>query len=429
MRRHHRPRARTELPPPQGTVFFNDRTEHEWVLRGGQPTRIAIARIVADIRTPAPPPRARHRSELGIPRHTEEPPRRVLSAASGPAPRHLDRRSHLRRRRPRPEPRSDGIVRPGQPHAFYDTEVDHHWRLPIGKTLRRADIVSDPRPTRWRHGPASEGDARARGAFQVDRTDRRDIPAVWGRGRTARWRGLLARKDLVDGAGEALQNCSENGDELSPRSSFDIEEANSLYSWDEPPSTSVRGWRSNHSLSFRPKKNERPRHIRLIGRQKCINDLTNIVDASCEPCVSYDRQIFDPVSKLWTYVEASQPSSSPWELPSQPSSSPWDMRAVGSPVTCSVSGTEEPLSGGARSRALAMKTDAAAQRGKPAEAAAFRRKPSVEDTERAFMASRDQWLGYSRKSVYGPANLEAVIFASEIDEEVEESGRRRETGR
>ena len=105
------------------------------------------------------------------------------------------------------------------------------------------------------------------------------------------------------------------------------------------------------------------------------------------------------------------------------------MRAVGSPVTCSVSGTEEPLSGGARSRALAMKTDAAAQRGKPAEAAAFRRKPSVEDTERAFMASRDQWLGYSRKSVYGPANLEAVIFASEIDEEVEESGRRRETGR
>lgn len=254
----------------------------------------------------------------------------------------------------------------------------------------------------------------------------------------ARWRGLLARKDLVDGKADAYVYAVESGDhELSPRSSLDIEEANSLYSWDEPPSTSVRGWRSNHSLSYRPRPNERPRHIRVIGRQDCINDLTDIVDASNEPCVSYDRQIFDPVSKLWTYVGASQPSSSPWEL-----------RTVGSPVTCSVSGTEEAVSsaGGrhiprSRVSTLASSQPASETRDIANGAAAdetvrregvtglrrnsgsptrsFAPVDSQQQAELMFMATRDMWLGYSKKSVYGPANLEAVIFASEMDDEVE----------
>lgn len=473
----------------EGSVFFNERTEDEWILRGGLAAQQVAKRAVAVAReadvVPPHGPRSRGRSELGIPRHTEEPPRRVLSNASGSASaaRGVDRRVQFRRsraaRRLDAEPTSEEIGVTDGPasltHAFYDTEVDHHWRLPIGKPLRRADIVSnmrdwreESRPTRWSTGTASEGDTRVlRGnAFQVDRTDRRDMPLAWpeepgsrprdrtgGRiGGGARWRGLLARKDLVDVTKEAYQNNSENGDhDISPRSSFDIEEANSLYSWDEPPSTSVRGWRSNHSLSFRPKPNDRPRHIRVIGRQKCINDLTDIVDASCEPCVSYDRQIFDPVSKLWTYVEASQPSSSPWELPSQPSSSPWDLRTVGSPVTCSVSGTEEALSsGGTRGRAPAsvgalasLPSMAGASHAIPLVPAAplpgrqrhlrgsspsptqFIRVPSAEEAQRAFMASRDQWLGYTKQSIYGPANLEAVIFASEIDESVEESAARR----
>lgn len=37
-------------------------------------------------------------------------------------------------------------------------------------------------------------------------------------------------------------------------------------------------------------------------------------------------------------------------------------------------------------------------------------------TRHVFMTAREQWLGYSRKSIYGPANLEAVIFASELED-------------
>lgn len=368
---------------------------------------------------------------------------------------------------------------------------------------------------------------------QMLRSDRRYVSPSWrddpptARDRAAkklasngaRWRGLLARKDLVDGKADAY--CTESNEDITPRSSLDIEEATieeapSIYSWDDPPSVSVRGWRSNNSLSYRPKRNDRPRHIRVIGRQNCINDLSDIVDASNEPCVSYDRQIFDPVSKLWTYVEASLPSSSPWEL-----------RAVGSPVTCSVSGTEEGVSTIGRGGTSAPPTttafsvsDILAQHGmtcsrpremsilstatddrlstrhtmrnaarvppsnvgtgaakdddrmRPAdvisgatkatgeqdlsedevvdetemnaqaaiaaaaaavdahqvamclEGPAKRRNSSPacallngqDDAGRAYMIAREQWLGYSRKSVYGPANLEAVIFASEIEE-------------
>lgn len=344
----------------------------------------------------------------------------------------------------------------------------------------------------------------------------------------ARWRGLLARRDLVDGKADAY--CIESNEDITPRSSFDIEEANSQCSWEiDPPSTSVRGWRSNHSLSYRPRPTGRPRHIRVIGRQCCINDLTDIVDAANEPCVSYDRQIFDPVSKLWTYVEASLPSSSRWEL-----------RTVGSPITWSVSGTEEGISTIGRGASApptaavfpAVETEAVAAAAtatmttttttttsrvaegvppvnvganllaavSPAHVPVLSADngltkvdtieqvnlapkggailhvdgavevtellvpspvlegDSVEDVEvvvkdgagegetkdededveggtkrrfssppvaaltndevarRVFMRAREQWLGYSRKSVYGPANLEAVIFASEMED-------------
>lgn len=246
-------------------------------------------------------------------------------------------------------------------HAFYDIEFDQNWRLPMrknwrgllhgggGEGERGKGGEERERPTRWSDGTASEGDMKVlrTSAFPEDRSDRKDSATAWreetGSGRPrdrqggrigggARWRGLKARNELMDATTNGF--ASETGEhDLSPRSSLDIEEARSLYSWEEPPSASVRGWRSNHSLSYRPKPNDRSRLIRDIGRQKCINDLTDIVDASNEPCVSYDRQIFDRVSKLWTYVEASQPSSSPWEL-----------RTVASPVTWSVSGTEEALS-------------------------------------------------------------------------------------
>lgn len=401
-----------------------------------------------------------------------------------------------------------------------------------------ASIDSAPRPSADRppahpphHPPILRSDRRyVSPSWRDDPPTARDRAAKKLASNGARWRGLLARKDLVDGKADAY--CTESNEDITPRSSLDIEEATieeapSIYSWDDPPSVSVRGWRSNNSLSYRPKRDERPRHIRVIGRQNCFNDLTDIVDASNEPCVSYDRQIFDPVSKLWTYVEASLPSSSPWEL-----------RAFGSPVTCSVSGTEEGVSTMGRGISAPPTTtafsvsDILAQDGiasfPPPEPSVLpttadhhrrNRQPSrnmnrgphlgtsecipkpnirtsplnlaaatlnvehggdiedmsgdeaVDDTEtnaqaaiaaataaaaaaaaavdahqvamclegptkrrnsspacalangqdgevsnHTYMIAREQWLGYSRKSVYGPANLEAVIFASEIEE-------------
>lgn len=56
-----------------------------------------------------------------------------------------------------------------------------------------------------------------------------------------------------------------------------------------------------------------------------MNDISHIVDAANSPCISYDRQIFDPVSKLWRYVEADPPSGSRWELGGP--------NSLGSPVT------------------------------------------------------------------------------------------------
>lgn len=421
-------------------------------------------------------------------------------------------------------------------HAFYDADVDQAWRLPTGK-WRAGDEGGASGfgngaavggsvggvGTRRNVGTGSEGDMR--GLRAMDRSDRRDMPNGGGRagggriGGGARWRGLLARKDLVEASPNGFaSDTGGTGEDLSPRSSLDIEEANSLYSWDDPPSTSVRGWRSNHSLSYRPRPNDRPRKIRDIGRQRCLNDLTDIVDASNEPCVSYDRQIFDRAKKLWMYVGASKPPSSRWEL-----------TTVASPITWSVSGAEEgvsstrgvgvtsvgappsvpsviaptsvpsgivavPTTSEERETGLAIvepttrldieesvtrlemgepvtrleieeepltrRKSAPPGPGRSSEPSLIRRSgasskpnlessrrsgsersdgssrrstgspprfmPSAEEAERAFMATRDQWLGYSRKSVYGPANLEAVIFASEMEDAAEEEVLRRQ---
>lgn len=374
----------------------------EWVLRGGLPAKVAAAKAVANASEtfPPPPQSSPHRSpalsearfsqnvslrterrkgelELkgadvergdgdimvdGVGGAEELGERRGVEG--GGKDRRLQFRRGVRRRRKKGGV-SDETNREMRlvdtDHAFYDIEVDQNWRLPAGRNWRGfmhggGEEWEDEnageekeRPTRWSIGTTSEGDVKMvrSSAFPGDRSDRKDLAAAWreegGSGRPrdrqggrigggARWRGLKARNALVEASINGF--ASETGEhDLSPRSSLDIEEARSLYSWEEPPSASVRGWRSNHSLSYRPKPNDRPRLIREIGRQKCINDLTDIVDASNEPCVSYDRQIFDRVSKLWTYVEASQPSSSPWEL-----------RTVASPVTWSVSGTEEAVS-------------------------------------------------------------------------------------
>lgn len=432
---------------------------------------------------------------------------------------------------------SDVISEPNSKHHSIDSHTDHHWRIPLLRSPRKLRILSSDDHVRstlvnsahtpWSHPTPEHSDLRPSADRRAPitptqlpsgnnhhphhRSDRRtntqthswreDVPHSSARDRVAkrlvnngaRWRGLLARKDLVDVKADAY--CTESNEDITPRSSFDIEEATSFYSWDaDPPSTSVRGWRSNHSLSYRPKPNDRPRHIRVIGRQCCINDLTDIVDASNEPCVSYDRQIFDPVSKLWTYVEASQPSSSPWEL-----------RTVGSPVTCSVSGTEEAVSTIGRGTIVGLRSGSGSTEASVRQATVSNPRPSPppppsaghllnmkfseqkqseniprparspsqsiildvstssqtsqseqssdverlddavhmssmngeheptstkrrnssppiavfsgdEEARRLFMTAREKWLGYSRKSIYGPANLEAVIFASELDD-------------
>lgn len=527
------------------------------------------------------------------PSPTASPPRSRQTPPPTPILRHRrprDRSVHIPRVRrhappPPPTPRSstDDVVHSGR-SAFGIHNGNHYEDL--AESPRRKPFLRPPRRLRfrisddfsknstnanapgdqtpWSHPtPDVSADSVSRPSAdrppahpphhpQVLRSDRRYGSPSWrddpptARDRVAkklasngaRWRGLLARKDLVDGKADAY--CTESNEDITPRSSLDIEEATieeapSIYSWDDPPSVSVRGWRSNNSLSYRPKREERPRHIRVIGRQNCFNDLTDIVEASNEPCVSYDRQIFDPVSKLWTYVEASLPSSSPWEL-----------RAMGSPVTCSVSGTEEGVSTIGRgisapptttafsvsdilaqdgitsspppepsllapprgdqarnghsirnavrnshtdtcrvsskpsgkplflnpkldaidvedsedsedtedaedvfcdeggddtdlnaqaaivaataaaaaaaaaaavdAHQVAMCTEGPAKRRNSSPACALLNGQDGEVSNKAYMIAREQWLGYSRKSVYGPANLEAVILASEIEE-------------
>lgn len=478
----------------EGTVYFNDRTEVEWVLRGGLVTKVAAKKAVekagmspkdiiqTDLKPALVNRRSRKPSELGMPRLTHETPSGDTTLGA--------RRRKLRRRGRRGESWEYGISgrrhEISGAHEFYDVEFDQNWRIPLGKGDPQEP--KEGKGNRWSMGTASEGDMRSlRGnAFQADRSDRRRFQGTYreeacsGRPRDrpggrigggARWRGLIARKDLVDSSTNGFASDSGGAcEDLSPRSSLDIEEANSLWSWDEPPSTSVRGWKSNHSLSYKPKPNDRPRLISDIGRQKCINDLTDIVDASNEPCVSYDRQIFDRVSKLWTYVDKREPLSSPWEL-----------RTVSSPVTWSVSGTEEGVSmRGTTSMSVGAATSApslgihsiptSAPPSVPSVAVVTDRRletavteigieedlethelnrrktlspkrrsnaslhgtshgtsriiPSAEEATRAFMATRNKWLGYSRKSVYGPANLEAVIFASEMDDAQEDMCKR-----
>lgn len=487
----------TPLQTPPPTPIFRNRRPRD---RSTQPRHL---------RRHAPPPPPTPRSSTDDP----PPPQKTHSILDSPR-----RRACLRPQRRLRFRISDDVSRPSLNPTLADQTP---WSHPTPDASIDSLRLTADRPTALSHHSHST------------RSDRRHIsPPTWRdepsivRDRSAkrltsngaRWRGLLARKDLVDGKADVY--CTESNEDITPRSSLDIEEATieeapSIFSWDDPPSASVRGWRSNHSLSYRPKPNGRPRHIRVIGRQFCINDLTDIVDASNEPCVSYDRQIFDPVSKLWTYVEASQPSSSPWEL-----------RAVGSPVTCSVSGTEEGVSTIgrgisapptttafsvsdvlaqdesllhslpeaslpitvtessvcpdarrnnsnvmpsasitdtdsamnlrlSRSATVAMtnsdhvcgnksikelvinggNVDASIptiavsleQEALQAEEGPGKRRnssppcaaPSNDDDEvvkRAFLKAREQWLGYSRKSVYGPANLEAVIFASEMEE-------------
>ncbi|CAN8068137.1 unnamed protein product [Agarophyton chilense] len=336
---------------------------------------------------------------------------------------------------------NSACAQPGN-YEWYHPRTDYEWRLPRPSAHRRTDFLSDfgerhceRERSLWSASSASEHDTRW--TRNRDRDDRRspssfrdDASGARLRDRsgkrigksTSRRRDLLPKKELVDSAAEhSFCESLDRSHDLSSRSSLDIDEATSFYSWDEPHSTSIREWRSNTSLSYRPQPDTRPRHIKNIGRQMCLYDLSSIIDASNEPCVSYDRQIFDPASKLWTYVEASQPSSSPWEL-----------RAVGSPVTWSASGTEEGTSSGSRQAAPVSahpnRTNASPSppvpHQKPVQQSAQRRNSSpafaaitsAMEAKRAFMATRDLWLGTTRKSVYGPANLEALIFASEIDD-------------
>ncbi|KAI0564845.1 nascent polypeptide-associated complex subunit alpha [Gracilaria domingensis] len=465
----------TTRPPAHGTRFFNERTEVEWVLRGACSDRrlvhLALQRAARAVREERMQMRQRTPPVCVPPRPVGsevdallQPRRKGPRAPSAPLDtRHRDAplldsrrnvfgaRTAKYRRALRYEHESDGVayarrvnsacVEPGK-FEWYDTRTDYEWRLPRANAQRRVDFLSDfgerhfeRERSLWSASSASEHDTRW--WRNADREDRRspssfrdDASVARLRDRTGkriggsstRWRDILAKKELADSNAEpSYCESLDKSHDISPRSSLDIEEATSFYSSDEPHSTSIREWRSNTSLSYRPQPYTRPRHIKKIGRQMCLYDLSSIVDASNEPCVSYDRQIFDPVSKLWTYVEACQPSSSPWEL-----------RAVGSPVTWSASGTEEGTSSGSR-QAAPVSADSNCTNAAPSPPIPDR-KPTQESTQRrnsspgfaaitsameakrAFNATRDLWLGTTRKSVYGPANLEALIFASEIDD-------------
>lgn len=168
--------------------------------------------------------------------------------------------------------------------------------------------------------------------------------------RRARWHRLLARRDLVDKHLAARPPPDRTSVEQSPRSSFDFDEPRSLTSWgEEPPSPTLRSWRSGSSRSYKPRQEDAPRPIGAIGRQSCMNDISDIIDRANSPCYSYDRQLFDPETKMWRYVEADEPTSSPWEL--GPSS-------LGSPMTTSASSsaTTPATSSGAPASAPSLPT-------------------------------------------------------------------------
>lgn len=208
--------------------------------------------------------------------------------------------------------------------------------------------------------PVELSDSLAALLYRPDR-DRAAVPGAAPPTRRTRWRRLLARQALVEkglsGYGNAPPDRADrttDRDPDSPRSSLDLDQPKSLTSWDglgtegdpdvdadadislEPPSPTPRSWRSVSSRSFHKRIDEPPRALAAIGRQVCMNDISHLVDAANSPCISYDRQIFDPASKLWRYVEADVPSlSSKWEL---------GPASLGSPVTtrstpCSVSAT------------------------------------------------------------------------------------------
>lgn len=189
--------------------------------------------------------------------------------------------------------------------------------------------------------------------------------------RRARWRRLLARKELLEnGLATGVPRPADRFEETgSPRSSFDLDEPKSFASWDEePPSPTLRSWRSVSSRSFQKRAEEPPRALAAIGRQPCMNDISHLVDAANSPCISYDRQIFDPTSKMWRYVEFDIPyEASPREL---------GPASLGSPVTTkSTAMTSNSVTATPSLPTLAAMHAAASDRRKPTrgEMAAFTR--------------------------------------------------------
>jgi hypothetical protein len=87
---------------------------------------------------------------------------------------------------------------------------------------------------------------------------------------------------------------------------------------DELPSfASLRNWRENNSRSFRPRTERPPRALASVGRQYCLSEreLSDIIDAANTSVRSFDRQLYNPVSNDWKYVEGRDQTKSRWRLP------------------------------------------------------------------------------------------------------------------
>jgi hypothetical protein len=80
---------------------------------------------------------------------------------------------------------------------------------------------------------------------------------------------------------------------------------------------SLRSWRENNSRSFRPRTECPPRALATVGRQHCLSEreLSDIIDAANTSVRSFDRQLYDPVSNDWKYVEGRDHAKSRWKLP------------------------------------------------------------------------------------------------------------------